>query len=79
MTQGLPHGTRMVVRSGTPTDDEALAVLFALDVAARADQAAAAAARPTTAPAWRRAARQESVGGRAAASPSDLEGWGRAG
>jgi hypothetical protein len=77
MTHGLPDGTRMVVRAGAPTDDEVLTVLLAIDAATRADAAAAEAARPRRAPAWQRAARQEAVGGGAAASPTDLAGWHR--
>jgi hypothetical protein len=68
---GLPDGTRMVVRSGAPTPDELVAVLTALDAATRADRPPLRVERP----AWTRAARQESMGGRSAASPSDLGGW----
>lgn len=69
---GLPSGTRIAVTAGTANQDDLLAVLLALDQAARAD---ADVPEPAT-PAWLRAARRENVGGRAAASPADLRGWG---
>jgi hypothetical protein len=68
---GLADGTRAVVRSGSPSPEELVAILTALDAATRADRDVPAPPRP----AWVRAARQESMGGRAAASPSDLGGW----
>jgi hypothetical protein len=71
----LPEGTRLVVRRGDPTDEETVAVLLALDTVARVDAAAAERARPKRPPAWVRAVRQESVGGRNAGSPTDLGGW----
>jgi hypothetical protein len=70
---GLPSGTRVVVTAGDPTHEEVLAVLLALDQATSAD--ADVPAPPP--PAWLRAARQEAVGGPAAATPADLRGWGR--
>jgi hypothetical protein len=68
---GLPNGTRLVVRAGSPTADEALAILLALDAATRAD----APVQEPSAPAWVAAARQEAVGGRPAATRSDLRAW----
>lgn len=65
---GLGDGTRLVVRSGNPTADDIEALVAALDTAQRADAAAA----PLRRPAWLRAARIESVGGRPVASPGDL-------
>jgi hypothetical protein len=69
---GIAPGSLMVVRAGCPSAEEALAVLLALDTALRADTSAPRPSRP----AWVAAARQEALGGRAAASRSDLGGWG---
>jgi hypothetical protein len=70
-TSGLADGTRLVVRAGSPTAEETVAIITAIDAATRADRDVPAPRRP----AWLLAGRQESMGGRAAASPSDLGGW----
>lgn len=72
MTQGLPDTTRMVVRTGAPTDEETVAILLALDAATRAD---APAPTPSRRPAWVAAARQEGVGGGPTATRTDLGRW----
>jgi hypothetical protein len=64
---GLRDGAALRVLSGRLAPAEAIALLAALDVAlARTEEAAA------DAPAWRRAARMEALGGRPAAAPSDV-------
>ena len=65
---GLPDGTRLALR-GRPDEAEAAAVIAAVDAARQAD---ARAATPKRTPAWQRAARRESVGGKLVADPGDL-------
>jgi hypothetical protein len=54
---GLPDGASLRVLRGEATEEEAVAVLLAVDLARRADEGAL---RPPE-PGWRRAARLEAV------------------
>ncbi len=64
----MDPGTRLRVLRGNPTLQEMVAVVLAVDVADAED---AEAPRPT--PAWRIAARLESVGHGSVVAASDLE------
>jgi hypothetical protein len=66
---GLPDGTRVRVRSSTPTPAEVAALMLALDQAAEGDAAGRSGPRR---PAWQTAARLEALGGAPAASATDL-------
>jgi hypothetical protein len=69
--EGLADGTRVRIVRGSPSDQEAVAVLLALDAARRAGDGAAA--RRPARPGWRRAARLEGVGGPRVLAARDLD------
>lgn len=69
---GLRSGSRLVLTAGHAEEDEAVAVLLAVDHALAAERTAAAAPQPR--PGWRRAARQEGVGAAQVHAAADLRG-----
>lgn len=69
---GLADGTRLLVRAGSPTAEEVVAIALALDAATRTDTQPSAPRRP----AWVVASRREGLGGAPAATRSDVHGWG---
>ncbi|MPZ87412.1 MAG: hypothetical protein GEU81_04925 [Nitriliruptorales bacterium] len=78
--EGLPAGARLRVTAGSPSPEETVAVLLALDLALADERRGKA--RPTQLSRWRRAARLEAIGdtglgaprpGEAGMGPPDLD------
>lgn len=72
---GLADGTRLVVRGGTPSAEEVVAIALAIDAVERARRSGVSKPSPRMST-WVAACRREGVGRMAAATPSDIRGWG---